>query len=590
MTVFFEISSKWHRIVLSLFVLSCLGISFQSVDAKMIARWTFDGASDTDAISGLKALPRSASSAVKLQDDVLFLDNQGRSDQNGGALIIPDTPLLTGYNNGGTGYTSLVLEADIKPVKTGDLMQILRRTEGEMGYQLYLLKDGRVSFRIKTDQGAFTATSKNKVTVDGQWHHVEAVWDSSVWSYNIHLAVDGIVAWKSSEIKNLSNAHAPLTIGGLYRTANNIGQRFSGEIDNVCISVDRPELLKVRGRPLTDPAEMTGMNLTNQPGFVDMQFVCDPPVTPECHAGTLAQRPDGTLVAAWFGGTHEGHIDAGIWESVFDGTNWAPPREIAHGTYRDGSVSSTFNPVLFQYPDHGPMLLFYLSGELNLGNMKTSQDGGQTWSEPVALPGTIRGGSKNKPVLLSDGTLICPDNSSRLKFDRTCDFGKTWLESGLTPPGEIDAIQPTILMHRDSRLQALARSKTGSIVTTWSSDGGATWSPLEKTNLPNNYSGIDAVTLADGRFLLVYNHVGMKNGVWGARTPLNVAVSDDGINWSAALVLEDAPGEYSYPAVIQTVDGQVHVLYTWNRIRMKHVELGPAQFVLKKIVNGVWPN
>ncbi|MEI8206628.1 MAG: exo-alpha-sialidase, partial [Kiritimatiellales bacterium] len=483
--------------VVSVVSILCAGLFPRAADAKMVAQWTFENESVADTVSGLTALPLN-SSVVQLKDGVLRLDNQGKPDQDGAALIIPDSPLLTGHADGGTGYTSLVLEVDVKPTAIGDQMQIIRKTEGEFGYQLYMLKDGVVGFRIKTDQGSFTGTSKNKIPADGQWHHIEAVWDSSVWSYNIHLAVDGVMAWKSTEIKNLSDTKAPLTIGGLYRAADNIGQRFSGEIDNVRISVDCPELMKVRGQPLADPAEMTGLNLTNQPGFLGMQFIYDPPVTPECHAGTLAQRPDGKLVAAWFGGTHEGHIDAGIWESVLNGQVWSLPEKVAHGTYRDGSPSSTFNPVLYQYPN-GPMLLFYLSGELNLGNMKTSYDGGRSWSETVYLPGTIRGASKNKPVLLSDGTLVCPDNSSRLKFDRTRDFGKTWLESAFTPHGEIDAIQPTILTHRDGRLQALARSKTGSIVTSWSNDGGAIWSPLEKTGLPNNYSGIDAVTLVDGR-------------------------------------------------------------------------------------------
>ena len=90
------------------------------------------------------------------------------------------------------------------------------------------------------------------------------------------------------------------------------------------------------------------------------------------------------------------------------------------------------------------------------------------------------------------------------------------------------------------------------------------WSALALTELPNPNSGIDAVTLRDGRQLLVYNHT------TDGRSPLNVAVSRDGRSWEAALVLEDAPGEYSYPAVIQSADGLVHVTYTWQRRRIRH--------------------
>jgi predicted neuraminidase len=101
--------------------------------------------------------------------------------------------------------------------------------------------------------------------------------------------------------------------------------------------------------------------------------------------------------------------------------------------------------------------------------------------------------------------------------------------------------------------------------------------------LPHPGSGIDGVTLADGRHLLVYNHT--RRG----RSPLNVALSQDGRHWQAALVLEREPGEYSYPAVIQTPDGRVHITYTWRRERIKHVVLDPAQLVLRPIVNGQWP-
>src|SRR5205085_4332782 len=118
---------------------------------------------------------------------------------------------------------------------------------------------------------------------------------------------------------------------------------------------------------------------------------------------------------------------------------------------------------------------------------------------------------------------------------------------------------------------------------TWSDDGGKTWSKLLATGLPNPSSGIAATTLADGRHLLVYNHTPR------GRTPLNVAVSRDGKKWQAALVLEDQPGEYSYPAVVQTSDGLVHVTYTWRRARVRHVVVDPAKLILRDMPGGQWP-
>ena len=127
----------------------------------------------------------------------------------------------------------------------------------------------------------------------------------------------------------------------------------------------------------------------------------------------------------------------------------------------------------------------------------------------------------------------------------------------------------------------------------WSSDGGKTWSPMAASALPNNNSGTDAVTLKDGRQLIVYNHVkpaaNLSNGK-GARTPLNVAISQDGKQWSAALVLEDSPiSQYSYPSVIQSADGMVHIVYTWRRERIKYIKVDPSKLELKPIVNEQWP-
>ena len=73
------------------------------------------------------------------------------------------------------------------------------------------------------------------------------------------------------------------------------------------------------------------------------------------------------------------------------------------------------------------------------------------------------------------------------------------------------------------------------------------------------------------------------------RSPLNVAVSRDGVAWDAALTLERDPGEYSYPAVIQTSDGLVHVTYTWRRERIRHVVIDPAKLTLTPIADGQWP-
>jgi predicted neuraminidase len=168
-------------------------------------------------------------------------------------------------------------------------------------------------------------------------------------------------------------------------------------------------------------------------------------------------------------------------------------------------------------------------------------------------------------------------------FERSADGGRTWTIVRPAAGAEIDAIQPSILIHPKGRLQAVGRTRSEKVFETWSDDGGKTWSALTLTALPNPSAGTDAVTLAGGRHLIVYNHTPK------GRTPLNVAVSEDGKVWAAALVLESEAGEYSYPAVIQAPDGLVHVTYTWKRERIKHVVIDPKRLEPVPMPDGVWP-
>ena len=324
-------------------------------------------------------------------------------------------------------------------------------------------------------------------------------------------------------------------------------------------------------------------------GVVKSEFLYEKAPFPECHASTIAETKDG-LVAAWFGGTREKHPDVGIWLSRHDGDKWSMPVEVASGVESAEKRHPCWNPVLFQMPD-GPLLLFYKVGPSPSawwGMLMRSTDAGESWSRPERLPDEIAGPIKNKPILLANGRLLCPssteDNGWRIHMEFTSDAGKTWKRTPALCDGKTQqAIQPTILQHGE-RLQALCRNRqSGKLWETWSDDGGQTWSKLELAPLPHPGSGIDGVTLADGRHFLVYNHTTR------GRSPLNVAVSADGKAWQAALTLENQPGEYSYPAVIQTADRFVHITYTWRRQRVKHVVVDPARLQLQPLVDGKWP-
>jgi alpha-L-rhamnosidase len=132
---------------------------------------------------------------------------------------------------------------------------------------------------------------------------------------------------------------------------------------------------------------------------------------------------------------------------------------------------------------------------------------------------------------------------------------------------------------KDGRLQVLMRTRNGKIGTSFSSDNGDTWSNVTLLDVPNNQSGTDAVTMQDGRHVLIYNNFASLPGTKkGVRTPLSIAISDDGTHWRHALTLEDSPiSQYSYPSIIQGKDGKLHAIYTWRRLRVAYKEIDPAQ-------------
>lgn len=310
---------------------------------------------------------------------------------------------------------------------------------------------------------------------------------------------------------------------------------------------------------------------------------------PECHASTIVETAPGQLVAAWFGGTKERNPDVGIWVARFAGGRWQRAAEVADGIQPDAPRLPAWNPVLFQAP-RGPLFLFYKVGPSPSrwwGEVKTSADGGRTWSAARRLPEGILGPVKNKPIVLPDGAWLSASSTEGnpdgwlVHFEHSRDAGATWTKIGPVAKGPgFDAIQPSILVHRDGALQAVGRTKQGVVFQTWSRDGGRKWTPLTATDLPNPNSGTDAVTLADGRHLLVYNHTGHRaNEPKGDRFPLDVAISKDGVTWTRVITLEREPvvSGYAYPAVIQTSDGRVHVTYTFGRKAIKHVILDPAK-------------
>ncbi|GAB3489929.1 exo-alpha-sialidase [Spirosoma knui] len=317
--------------------------------------------------------------------------------------------------------------------------------------------------------------------------------------------------------------------------------------------------------------------------------------TPQVHASTIVETPSG-LVSAFFSGTEERHPDVGIRVSRLVNGKWTWPEEVVNGIINDTLRYPCWNPVLFM-PKGGPLMLFYKVGpdpRSWWGMVITSTDNGKTWSKPVKMGedkkiGHLIGPVKNKPTQLADGTIISPSSTEymvgketywKVHFEISRDGGKTWRVVGPINDGvEFDAIQPSLLTYANGSLQAIGRTRQNVVFQTWSTDKGNTWSKLTGLDLPNPNSGTDAVTLRDGRQLLIYNHTTQQGNEPKGRNMLNLAVSVDGKSWKPVMTLENVPNEhgYSYPAIIQSADGKVHITYTYNRYSVKYGVIDPMK-------------
>ncbi|WP_225872639.1 sialidase family protein [Pedobacter frigoris] len=303
----------------------------------------------------------------------------------------------------------------------------------------------------------------------------------------------------------------------------------------------------------------------------------------QCHASTLVETTPGVIMVAWFGGSYEGSKDVKIWMSRLEKGKWLAPWVAAEGEMKDTVAVPLWNPVLFK-SNSGKLFLFYKAGPNPRewwGMMKTSDDNGRSWSATSRLPDGILGPIKNKPVQLKDGSILSPSSTEtnekwQAHIERSTDDGTNWELIPVDHGSALDVIQPSILFYEGGkRLQMLCRSKQRTVVESWSADNGKSWSALSKTSLLNPNSGTDALTLKNGTQLIVYNPDVPGKDWFNGRFKLNVAMSRDGKTWTDIAILEngDAKKEYSYPAIIQTKDGKVHITYTFDRKNIKHVVL-----------------
>ncbi|MDT8837098.1 exo-alpha-sialidase [Paraburkholderia fungorum] len=349
------------------------------------------------------------------------------------------------------------------------------------------------------------------------------------------------------------------------------------------------------------------------------------------HAANLHALPDGDLLCVWFGGTQEGIPDVSVYMSrLRAGTGvWSEPEKLSNDPTR-----SEQNPVLFTAPD-GRLWLTYtaqLSGHQNTAivRRRISSDGGMSWG-PIETLFDRAGTFVRQPiVVLPDGAWLCPvflcrtepgerwvgnnDISAVLISE---DQGQSWREYEV--PDSVGCVHMNVQVLADGSLLALFRSRWADFIYASRSKDGRTWSAPQATALPNNNSSIQFVSLKNGHLALVYNESDASHATgrraslyddiedsedsgalrdqsasargsafWGApRSPMSLAISEDGgHSWTRRRTLEIGDGycmtnnsaeqrnrEYSYPSIVQSADGALHIAFTYFRQRIKYVSV-----------------
>jgi predicted neuraminidase len=288
-----------------------------------------------------------------------------------------------------------------------------------------------------------------------------------------------------------------------------------------------------------------------------------------CHCATLVALRDGDIMAAWFAGSFETAPDQAIYAARFQSrpSRWMPPAIIA-----DTPDHADGQPVLYAHPG-GSLWLFFVtiagrdwkSAQLKL---QKSPDGIR-WDAPRMLNDRLGLMFRSKPLILRDGNILLPiyDETRWQSMSMiSTDGGESWRlgEPIVTPPGNI---HPCVVPLSYGRLLAFLRTggEGGWIWQTTSDDGGWTWQEATPTRFPNPNSGIDLLRLRNGHLVLAFNDSQRR------RTPLCVALSDDeGQTWNYRRTLEEGDAEFSYPALLQTRDGNLHCVYTYRRETIQH--------------------
>lgn len=358
------------------------------------------------------------------------------------------------------------------------------------------------------------------------------------------------------------------------------------------------------------------------------------------HAASVTRLPNGELMAVWFGGSREGARDVNIYSARFDPQlkEWGENQVLVDRAYTEQSlgrlVRKLGNPVIGTAPD-GRVWLFFVS--VSMGgwagsaiNYMVSDDGGHTWSQPEQLRTTpffnISTLVRGQPVFHQDGTIGLPVYHEFMgkfpEYLRISQQGQV-IDKSRMHYGR-DTLQPsTVVLSETEAVSVLRYSGEGPrrVLVTQTRQTGADWSEPRSTPIPNPNSGLTAIRYSKDEILVVLNDLESDR----YRLSLYLA-NRDLTQWKLIKVLEESPDPmgqwipreqyknlirsqflesdddshqhlvqdflarldkrmcvedvcnfiYDYPYIIHDGADSFHLIYTWNKSFIKHVEFNKS--------------
>jgi len=320
-------------------------------------------------------------------------------------------------------------------------------------------------------------------------------------------------------------------------------------------------------------------------------------VTPSVHSASAVELGDGGIFAVWYGGSREGARDVAIYSAIYDPARreWSDESVLTTraDTARelDRTIRKLGNPVLAK-DAAGRIWLFYVS--VSFGgwsgsaiNVKRSDDGARSFgparrlvTSPFLNVSTL---VKGPPIPLSDGGLALPVYHEFIgKFGELLYLDaagavndKARISSG------ISSLQPVVVPADGSHAVAFLRRSGGSparVLASTTVDAGRMWGAVAPTSLANPDAAIAAIRTVAGDTLMAFNDSELDRG------NLSLALSPDLGESFRVVGSVDPPGapssggaqRLSYPWLLQTRDGDFHLLYTWDRARIEHVRFNRA--------------